>query len=208
MTGAEQAAVLQVLAAKLQARFVIPEAGERYAAMLRQRLADRSYQLLTDPAAFGRAVTADLQAVHAAGHLALRLAGAPRAAGGGMVMRRVMLGGPGPVGQPRPMPRRPGPPALVEARLIGEVAYLKFNAFMGNDELAPAARSFLLANEDTIKAVVLDYRDNRGGSPEVMDAILPLLYAQAATLMRSDMRADPGSGRPWRPDPSPHPRAP
>jgi hypothetical protein len=190
MTAAEQATVLQDLAAQLQARFVIPEAGERYAAMLRQRLADRSYQSLTDPAAFARAVTADLQAVHADGHLALRLAGAAGAAGG-MVLRRVMPGAPGPVGQPRPMPRRTGPPALVEARLIGEVAYLKFNAFMGNDDLAPAARSFLLANEDTIKAVVIDGRDNRGGSPDVMDAILPLLYAQAATLMRSDMRADP-----------------
>lgn len=188
MTSAEQAAVLQDLAARLQARYVIPEVGERYAAMLRQRLADRSYQSLTDPAVFARAVTADLQAVQADGHLALRPAGA---AGGGMVMRRVMPGAPGPAGQARPMPRRPGPPALVEARLIGEVAYLKFNAFMGNDELAPAARSFLLANEDTIKAVVIDGRDNRGGSPEVMDAILPLLYAQAATLMRSDMRADP-----------------
>lgn len=80
---------------------------------------------------------------------------------------------------------------IAEARLIGEVAYLKFNAFMGNDERAPAARSFLLASEGTIKAVVIDCRDKRGGSPEMMDTILPLLYAHPATLMRSHMRADP-----------------
>lgn len=44
--------------------------------------------------------------------------------------------------------------------------------------------------------VILDSRPNRGGTLTVMDAILPLFYAQPTTLVRTDTRGDAARGMP------------
>jgi hypothetical protein len=182
--AAERRDVLERLAKTLEDQFVFPEVGARYAAMLRANLAAGAYDGLTDPAAFGAKITADLQAVASDGHLRL----APRSA----------------FERPRPpaaeapaSTRATGPAGLEQAKMIGDVAYLRFNMFPA-DAAEPAARdarAFLLAHADA-KGVILDSRPNRGGGMGVMDAILPLLYAQKTTLVRMDTRvsADIGDG--------------
>jgi hypothetical protein len=175
LSPTEQREVLERLAGILARRFADADAGRRYAARLREQAARNAYAAITDRAEFGRAVTADLQAVAPDGHLRLTPAGvrASRAAAADLPAST----------------RASGPPGLEEARMIGDVAYLRFNEFPQGPETGAAARAFLLAHADA-RAVVLDLRPHRGGGQDTMDAILPLFYAQPATLLRMDTRAD------------------
>jgi hypothetical protein len=59
------------LATALDENFVFPEAGKKYAAMLRTKLRAGGYSSFKDAKEFTEAVTADLQAVHKDGHLRL-----------------------------------------------------------------------------------------------------------------------------------------
>jgi C-terminal processing protease CtpA/Prc len=72
----------------------------------------------------------------------------------------------------------------------GEVAYLKFLAFPMDPGMAQAVREFLIGPAAQAKAVVIDAREHRGGTLLVMDALLPLLYRSARTLLRMDTRSD------------------
>lgn len=175
MDAAERGQAIEQLAKLLEANFVFPEVGTRYAGLLRANLAAGAYDGLTDPTAFGEKVTADLQALAKDGHLRL----ATQAA---FQTRR-----PPPADVPMSA-RANGPPGLEEARMIGDVAYLRFNEFPDDPAVAQKARAFLLA-DTSAKAVVIDARPHRGGGLGVMDAILPLLYAKPTQLVRMDTRA-------------------
>lgn len=176
LSPTDQREVLEQLAEVLAGRFADADAGRRYAARLREQAAREAYAKLADPAAFGEAVTADLQAVAPDGHLRLAPEAAPAAP------RRI----------PADLPasaQASGPPGLEEARMIGDVAYLRFNEFPQDTRTGEAARAFLLAHADA-RAVIFDLRPHRGGGQATMDAILPLFYARPATLLRMDTRAD------------------
>lgn len=175
MSAAERGLVIEDLAKALEADFLFPDVGARYGAMLRANLKSGAYEGLTDPAAFGERVTADLQAVAKDGHLRLATQKAFE--------------------QPRPpaadipaSARSNGPPGLEAAQMMGDVVYLRFNQFPDDPAATEAARSFLLAHADA-KAVIIDARPHRGGGLGVMDAILPLLYPQKTHLVRMDTRA-------------------
>ncbi len=71
LDAAERRDVIEKLAKTLEANFVFPETGVRYATMLRANLASGAYDGLTDPDAFETRVTADLQTVAKDGHLRL-----------------------------------------------------------------------------------------------------------------------------------------
>ncbi|MBS0658612.1 MAG: S41 family peptidase [Verrucomicrobia bacterium] len=172
----ERRQVITELARELEARFVFPEVARAYAEMLRRKLTEGTYERLTDPREFARQLTDDLQAVSPDRHL------------------RVSVGD----GVPPGMRRGPGAPAgagLEEARMLGRVAYLRFNLFPDSEEVAARARQFLLDHADAT-AVILDSRTNRGGTARVMDAILPLLYAEQRELVRMDTRAAAAAGAP------------
>lgn len=180
LTSAQQQDILSSYAQLLEARYLDVETGRRYAARLRTQLAAGAYADLTDPAAFGARVTADLQAVAPDRHLRL----APSEAFG------------------RPRPAVPGgagpktPEGLEEARMIGDVAYMRFSLLPPAIDSGAAAKAFLLAHADA-RAVIIDARGLRGGSVPVMDAILPLFYERPTTLLRLEMRAsgsDAGGG--------------
>lgn len=184
----ERRQAIEQLSKALEADFVFPDVGARYAAMLRANLASGAYDRLTDPTAFGEKVTADLQAVAKDGHLRL----APEEA----------------FAKPRPPPadapastRPTGPPGLEEARMIGDVAYLRFNEFPEDPAVASAARGFLLTHADA-RAVIIDARPHRGGGLGVMDAILPLFYARQTHLVRMDTRASVADSGPMRDGPT------
>jgi len=171
--AAERKEAVEALAKELEAHFVFPEVGARYGAMLRANLDAGAYDQLTDPAAFAAKVTGDLQAVSKDGHLRLALTQefdrVRRATGAG--------GGPG-----------HAPEALEDARMIGEVAYLRFNIMTSDPSVAERARRFLLDHADA-KAVIIDARTVPGGGVTIMDAIFPLLFGQKTTLVRMDTRA-------------------
>lgn len=180
MDGAERGRVIEKLATELEKTFVFPEVGLRYAAMLRANQAAGAYDRLTDPAAFGEKVTADLQSVAPDGHLRLALESA-------FQTRR-------PPAADVPMSARPsGPPGLEETKMIGDVAYLRFNQFTGEPASVQGARDFLLAHADA-RAVIIDARPHRGGGLDEMNAILPLLYAKPTHLVRMETRAGVDDG--------------
>lgn len=176
MDAAEQRAVVEALAASLDERYLFPDVARRYAAMLRRNLASGAYAGLTDAAEFGRRVTADLQAVAPDRHLQV----APKEA----FRRTVQATGTGAAGSLGHAPQ-----AMEETRMIGDVAYLRFNLFPNDPAVAARARAFLAEHAGDARAVVIDCRGNRGGTPMVMDAILPLLFAERSTLVRMDTRA-------------------
>lgn len=188
VSAAERAQVVGDLAKALEANFVFPQVGARYAAMLRGNLASGAYDGLSDPAAFGEKVTADLQAVAKDGHLRL----APEAA---------FDQGRPPAADAPASTRASGPRGLEEARMIGDVAYLRFNMFPGDGETARKARDFLLAHADA-RAVILDARPHRGGGMDEMNAILPLLYAEPTALLRMEIRAAVDADGPIRDGPT------
>lgn len=178
MDKAERQAVLRGLADSLNDNFVFPDIGTRYATMLRQKADTDAYTDLTDPTAFGEKVTADLQAIAKDGHLRL----APKEVFASRTPRQQAPDAPAST-------KASGPPGLEEVKMIGDVAYLRFNAFLGDEKMIADARGFLLANAGKAKAVIIDARPHRGGGLAEMDAILPLLYGQPTTLVRMDTRA-------------------
>jgi hypothetical protein len=174
LSAAQQQEVVSRLADLLETRYLGPATGRRYAKRLRAQLTGGAYAKLTDPAALGDRVTADLQAIASDRHLRL----APK---GGFATARVK--------DDAPQSARPtGPDGLEEARMIGDIAYLRFNMFPADPTSGDAARAFLLAHADA-RAVIIDARPLRGGGEVVMDALLPLFYAQPTKLVRLDMRS-------------------
>ncbi len=172
---AERRQVLSELASDLEANCPSPELGGRYASMLRSNLADGAYDRVTDPTEFGEKVTQDLQSVSPDRHLRIGLKDAFERP------RRFPADAPAST-------RPSGPAGLEEAKMFGDVAYLRFNLFPDEPPSAEQARSFLLAHA-AAKAVIIDSRPNRGGGLTVMNAILPLLYAEKAVQVRMDRRA-------------------
>ena len=178
LTAAERRTVVEELAERLEARFVFPETGKRYAAMLRANLAAGAYDSITEAIPFARKLTDDLQAVAPDGHLrvGLRPAGPPRQ-------------GAGAPGQ-GPRPQRPQITPIEHSGWIAPgVAYIRFGVFPGDPETVAAVRKFMLDHADA-RAVIIDARGHRGGGLAEMDAMLPLLYAQPGTLVRMDTRAE------------------
>jgi hypothetical protein len=175
LDGAQKHVVVETLAAALEKNYVFPEVGERYAARLREQLRRGAYDDVGDAAGFSARVTSDLQAVFPDRHLAIFPSG-------GHDRRR-----PDPAEAPKST-KASGPAGLEDARMIGDVAYLRFNEFPGGAS-ASSARSFLLAHADA-RAVVIDCRPNRGGRLDEMNAILPLLFRRETTLYRMEMRSD------------------
>jgi hypothetical protein len=177
MTAHERKAVIESLAKTLEENFVFPEVAKRYAVMLRANLASGAYDRLTDPTAFAKRVTADLQAVAPDGHLRLALADG------------FMRPPPG----TSPMSKE-APLGLDEAKMIGDVMYLDFNGFPGEPEEVARLRQFMLAHADA-KAVIIDSRHNHGGGLREIDVMAALLFPERSTLVRMDTRAAIASRR-------------
>lgn len=175
LDAARKRIVVGTLATALEQHYVFPDVGARYAARLREQLERGAYDDLADPAGFAARLTADLQAIFPDRHLAIRPS------------RRVSRRGPDPADAPKST-KASGERGLEDARMIGDVAYLRFNEFPGGAS-ASSARAFLLAHAEA-RAVVIDGRPNRGGRLDEMNAMLPLLVSRPTRLYRMEMRAN------------------
>jgi hypothetical protein len=185
------------LANFLETGYVIPDIGKRYAAMLRQKVADKAYAGITDPGELGERLTADLATVSVDRHL--------------RVVPAAMLG---PNDRPRPQPadgaakppaaapqRAPaGPPprrrvAIEDAGWVAkDVAYIRFTEFPDDPETATACDRFMREHA-TAKAVIIDSRYNGGGGIVQMNAMLPYLYAKPTVLVQMEMVASIAKAR-------------
>lgn len=159
-------AAIDSLARKLEASYVDPAVGKRYAAMLRANRAD--YLQITDPGVLAKRLTADLQAVHPDGHL------------------RVAVSPPGGPRGPR-APRPSDGPAIQDPKWIADgVAYVRFSMFDGSPESLATLEAFMKDHADA-KAIIFDARGHHGGGPDEMDVILPYLFAQPTRLVTLDL---------------------
>jgi hypothetical protein len=170
--AADAAQVIEESARRLADFFVFPEAGKRYAAMLRANLAAGRYNSFADAEEFAKAVTADLQAVHRDAHLRL-IPPIPKAAS------------PDAKGAAAAPPRGNG---VTRAGWVAPgVAYISFRLFPGNEETLAAVRAFL-TDHASAKTLIIDAREHRGGGLDEMDILFPALFAKPKTLVTMDTR--------------------
>jgi C-terminal processing protease CtpA/Prc len=175
--GTSLNAAVAKLADLLETGYVVPETGKRYATMLRQKLAAGGYAALTDPAALGQQLTADLAVVSPDRHLRVTSDSVIRPAPGGPQ--------PAPAAGPRigPAPRR----SVEDAGWIAkQVAYIRFIGFTGEPDAVAATAEFMRTHA-TAKALIIDCRYNGGGGLAEMNAMLPYLYARETTLVQMQM---------------------
>ncbi len=164
-------ATLEDLAQKLTARFVNPDVGLKYAAMLRANAATGKYAAMRDAAAFARAVTDDLQAVAFDGHLRVSPSNEQAAA----------------------MPLPPGTISEIEAsaRLTKDIAYIRLRNFLGRPDAIDGIRKFLTDNKD-VKTLIFDVRTHGGGGLAEMDVIFPMIFDKPQVLVTMDTRSGVG----------------
>lgn len=162
------------LADEIEANFVFPDVAKRYAAMLRTNLAAGAYDAPTDAEALAQRVTADLQAVAPDGHLRMHA--------------------PGPIARPGPASGAPGaapqyPPLMEHAGMIAPgIAYVRFNAFMGDPQVLKDFAAFLDKNAGA-KTLIIDARTHRGGGLDEMDVLFPRIFDRPQAVMVMDTRA-------------------
>ena len=159
------------LATKLVDRYVFPEVGLKYAAMLRANAAAGKYDSLTDNQQFAKQVTDDLEAVAFDGHLKLVPTAAAPASGGG--------GGP-----PKKLPDT----IEAQARLTRDIAYIRIGKFFSEPEGIAGIKKFLDDNADA-KTLIFDVRTHVGGGLDEMDAMFPYIFDKETVLVGMDTRS-------------------
>ncbi|MFP2903888.1 S41 family peptidase [Pyxidicoccus sp. 3LFB2] len=166
---------VEALAAMLEAGYVHPETGRRYATMLRGNLAQGVYREYVDRAELALRLTADLQAVSADGHLRV----IPSDVG---PWRPGEGGPPGPRGPRGP----PGPEPISDARWLAEgIAYIRINGFPGDERTVQAVDQFMKEHA-TASALIIDARTHRGGGAREMNVLLSYLFDQETLLAYMD----------------------
>ncbi len=149
LTDQARMAVVDSAAGLLARYYVTRDTAEMIGARLRERVRSGAYAGMTDRAAFARALTDDIRAIHPDQHLLV--AAGPQVQG----------------------PQRRAPQAdsaagrfrfITDARVLdGNVGYLKMSSFPGPreamDEMAAALRTL-----ERTDAMIIDVRESRGGS--------------------------------------------
>jgi hypothetical protein len=166
---AEAEEVVSKLADTLERDYLVPSAGRAYAAALRIKLKGGGYADFPTAAAFAKAVTADLQAVHRDSHLTLF---APRLKGG---KRQSSTAYPA------------DSTILAKGWLAPGVAYVSFSAFFANAATLAELEPFLQSIRGA-RTLVLDVREHAGGEFDEMDMIFAQLFGTRTALLDMDTR--------------------
>src|SRR5215831_9811970 len=176
--AATRTRVVDEAAAKLNEFYVFPESAKKMAEEVQSRLKSGAYDAITDGDNFANRLTSDLQAVSHDKHL--RLDFSPQVL---------------PKGDPNGNPA-PNPAAIAQRRaqlersncafekvewLPPNIGYLKFNGFAEPDICGPTVTAAIgfLAHVD---ALIIDVRDNGGGSPDMVAYICSYLFAERTHL--------------------------
>jgi retinol-binding protein 3 len=163
-------------AALLDTFYVFPDVAKRMGDSLRARLAHREYDAYTNGMMFAERLTDDLSAIGHDKHLHVNYSAQP-----------LPIEKSGPAGAPPPAPS-PEDSArerefltrincgFVKSEVLpGNVGYLKFNMFGDPDFCAPTATAAMSSLADT-RALIIDLRDNGGGSPPMVAFVSSYLF--------------------------------
>ncbi len=180
LTPAIRQAVVDRLSAELERGYVFPRVAEDLEFELRERLKAGDYDKAADSYAFAALLTDTLREVSSDKHLAVRFS-------------------------PEPIPehvreeREPTPEEVEERRreaafenfgveavqrLAGNVGYLDFRAFQHPEIAGPSVHAALalLANSE---ALIIDLRENGGGSPEMVRLLSSYLFGPTPVHLNS-----------------------
>ncbi|MGE5814911.1 MAG: S41 family peptidase [Acidobacteriota bacterium] len=174
ITAEERLAVIQGALERLNTAYVYPDVAKKMEEDIRARLARKEYERITSASALAETLTADLQRVSRDKHLRVvyRADGFP---------------------DERDQPSPEGRARLVEEerrrnfgferveRLPGNVGYLDLRSFSGLPEAGETgvATMNFLANAD---ALIIDLRQNGGGSPAMIGLISGYLFDDVVHL--------------------------
>ena len=176
--AATRARVIAEAAAKLNEFYVFPETAKKMAEAVQSRLKSGAYDAVTAGEDFAAKLTDDLRAVSNDKHLRVNFS-------------LQALPKPNPDANPTP-----NPAAVAQRRaqmernncafekvewLPSNIGYLKFNGFQDPEICGPtvtAAMNFLAH----VDALIIDLRDNGGGSPNMVAYICSYLFAERTHL--------------------------
>jgi len=171
--------VIEAILKELNDRYVFPEVAKQIETSVRQKLANKEYDVVTSAQEFAKKLTADLQAVSRDKHMRVNYSA-----------------------KPIPVRKRANEPTAEERmefennmrrinfafekveRLPGNIGYIKLNNFfapeLGADTVA-AAMNFV-ANTD---ALIFDLRENGGGDPQMVALICSYLFGDKPVHLNS-----------------------
>lgn len=174
----EQKAVVDRIAELLAQRYVFEDKGREAGAHIQKLLADGALAEATDPAAFAAELTSQLQSVTHDKHMRVRAMGArPTAMNAG-----ASSNDPGQRLLDLPIQQAEGNFGFEKVQnLDGNIGYLKLNFFAGDPAARPTASAAMnfLAGCD---ALIVDLRENGGGSPEMIQWISSYLFDEPTHL--------------------------
>ncbi|MEM1337570.1 MAG: S41 family peptidase [Bacteroidota bacterium] len=172
VTPKEQQMVIDAIGSKLNANYIFPETAKKMVSNLESKLRKGNYKSVVDPLEFATILTEDLQAVSKDKHLSVSFAPGQIAEQQQTItaedsiayfnrylktMKRNNFG-------------------FKEVKIMaGNIGYLDLRSFANVEyagEIAVAAMNFL-SNAD---AIIIDLRNNRGGSPEMIQLITSYLF--------------------------------
>jgi hypothetical protein len=180
-TAADRDAVVQTLAVKLKANYVMPAVGERVGAAIMKKNADGAYASATTADAFSAALTKDLRVFGNDGHFSARHDDSFRElAGNEAPLSRVQIE------EWREQVARGGFGIDKIERLPGNVGYIKLTRFGPSPFVGPAYTAAMGLMEGT-DALILDLRSNKGGSAESVAYLMSHFFPPGDTRHLNDM---------------------
>jgi hypothetical protein len=180
--AAEARATAADFARLLEANYLFPDVGRKYAETLRARAGRGEYDRLGTRGALAAALTKDVQAVFADGHLKIIPQSAASAPQPQMMM---MMPQKGPVEPATPGEGKP----IEEARWLAPgVAYIRFTIFPQDPRVTAAVAKFMSDHADA-KTMIFDLRTHKGGGMSQAAAMLPYLYDKETVFLGQDARA-------------------
>jgi len=180
-TAADRDAVVQTLAVKLKANYVMPAVGERLGAAIVKKNAEGAYAAATTADAFSAALTRDLRVLGNDGHFSARHDDNFRESTGDEARpsraeieawrEQVARSGFG-IDKVEPLP--------------GNVGYIKLTRF-GPSPFVGSAYTAAMALMDGTDALILDLRSNKGGSSESVAYLMSHFFPQGDMRHLNDM---------------------
>ncbi len=189
-----RAAIVDSLTAAIDSIYVLETPAKLIVAGLRKNLADGTYDDLTDPVEFAERLYRDAQAINHDGHF--QISAMPPL---DPAARTRTEQDPADVERFRRFERERNY-AFKKAEIFpGGIGYLRFDQFAhGDDAFAVAAGAMnFLANSN---AVILDLRNNGGGSASMIRFICGYLFKEDTHLINWDIRAEKKTVQSYSPD--------
>ncbi|MEJ2721844.1 MAG: S41 family peptidase [bacterium] len=183
--AAARAAIVDSVTAAIDSIYVLETPAKRIVEGLRKNLAGGEYDDLTDPVEFVERLYRDAQAINHDGHF--RMAAMPSL--DPALAEQQQDEDPADVDR-RNRIRRAQNYGFEKAEILpGGIGYVKFNQFShGDDAFAAAAAAMnFLANSN---AIILDLRENGGGSAAMIRFICGYLFEEKEHLINWDIRAE------------------